>query len=216
MKIRLSEKRAILGVFTALLGLLAFMTLCIPLIKTKVADAYDSGFNLLDFSSNVGIDSEVEYLFGALAIVQLILSCITVVISVLAIFFLDYKTAKRIFLGFGICCYIMIFVYAVEGIAYSLGNNFSDFVNGEWVEIRYTTFSYVGFIIGTVLFTALLCCHILIPADTKAADGTDETAIKINRANAAGGALKLYKELMDDGAITQEEFDKKKEELLNL
>ena len=46
-------------------------------------------------------------------------------------------------------------------------------------------------------------------------DAHDEQSKKYREVNNAE-AIRKYKELLDDGIITQEEFDKKKAELLNI
>jgi len=47
-------------------------------------------------------------------------------------------------------------------------------------------------------------------------DSTTTTNINNNTIQNNANELKAYKELLDSGAITQEEFEKKKKQLLNL
>lgn len=95
-----------------------------------------------------------------------------------------------------------------------------------------TTLSYIGLIIGVLLFTAYVVCTLLLKEDKAFKVNTDKNAntaneeirsIKpraeqksdnITQAKDIADALKQYKELLDSGIITQAEFDEKKKWIL--
>ena len=69
----------------------------------------------------------------------------------------------------------------------------------------------VGFIIGFII-TSFIRFLAELGINTKITAEATANANKVSETD----QIKMYKELLDNGAITQEEFDKKKKELLNL
>ena len=86
-----------------------------------------------------------------------------------------------------------------------------------------TTFAYIPLIIASLIFAGYVICTIMIKdsaTDTQSnVHKTQENGQNTNSGSLAdkkqvAEMLKTYKDLLDTGVITQEEFDREKEKLL--
>lgn len=218
-----SIKRLILGILFFAIGLMTLLTLCCPL--WKLIDLPENGFSLLDFKAeyhnwNYMLDDGVIIVGGIFAILQLILSVAGMTFAVLNIFFFSEKTVMKIFLGLAIPCLCLTFGYMLLGVIYWKTN--------DWKMNDITSLSYIGFIFVSLLFIAYLICNGLVknkkyvtkkqessPIASPAESATQTITQDVNNAQMIAEALKTYKELLDNGIITQEEFDEKKKQFLS-
>ena len=86
-----------------------------------------------------------------------------------------------------------------------------------------TTFAYIPLIIACLIFAGYVICTIMIK-DSSADAQSNVRKTQENEQNANSNSLadkkqvaemlKTYKDLLDTGVITQEEFDREKEKLL--
>ena len=72
------------------------------------------------------------------------------------------------------------------------------------------TWEFIGFLLGLLALIIVLCLH------DYSKDKKDTPIVQtVNSDSDTADALIKYKNLLDEGVLTQEEFDKKKAELLN-
>jgi len=260
MKIQFTAKRLIIGCIVFTMGLMTLLCLCIPLLQVNdpMIDAisssypdfkfYESGFTLLNFSSNA-IDEEMAIVCGLFSLLQLLLSLTTMIFSVVCIFVFDKKIADKIFRGFTIACFVFLVLYMIWGIIFSgaLYKYLIIYKDGSWglfdtafgglYQTATSTLAFLGFIFGVLLFAAYIVCTIVLKDDMKlkifsgtklgATDKTHEVqdttattakqkSVDVSAARNVAEALKQYKELLDSGIITQDEFNEIRRKILGL
>lgn len=122
--------------------------------------------------------------------------------------------------------YLLIFEDGSWGL-FSSGDSYA------FYEHKTYTLAYLGFILGALLFVAYIVCSLMLKDDMarketsrRASDVPISATISYNsqdekqqsdcltQVNNIAEALKQYKELLDCGIITQEEFDEKKKSIL--
>lgn len=105
-------------------------------------------------------------------------------------------------------------MFVVSGLAVGLACAFgSKYILEQKGYTDTTLYFWLGFFLGIIG---------LIIAAVKPALSGPEAVQSVNRTvvqqpqNSDADSLKMYKELLDSGAITQEEFDEKKKQILGL
>lgn len=208
--------------------------LLIGYFPTKI-DTVESGFSLLDFECNSpGVFKESVVAVGTVSWIQLVIAIETMTVSVVFLFIPNEKITYNTLLGHIIMCVMFIAAYMILGLVYansyyeyfcifengtvkftdekaSLGNTY---LGNPLYTVRTNTLAYIGFTIGILLFITYLVCFIVLknePKKTVTMQKSDNLVLTNDVAN----ALKQYKELLDASIITQEEFEKKKQEILN-
>lgn len=172
-----------------------------------------NGFNTLfgddylsDYSAAIAAVNWVLLLAG--------LTCVT--LAFLAMFYFSDNVVRKAEMAIVIISIVTAFLYMVEGIAMVVLWRGGDYA---------TTAAPALFSIQAGLLIAYFVCNHFNKVDSTSAE-SEAVAIhsqpqytrqtpKANTANVAEELTK-YKQLLDMGAITQEEFDAKKKELLNL
>ena len=227
---RFTIKRLIVGILACAVGLMTLLTLAIPFTRVSDLNLAESGFSLLDFSFDdiKGADDWMGSVIGVLSLFQLLISLTTMVLSALSIFFFNENLRKRLLLGFTITCLAFTFLYMIIGIvAVSV---YDTYYLGYSVYFDTSTLAYLGFIFTLLLFVAFIVCDIVIkersegsaaPAVRPLRSATQPVAlspeeIRSEHLKNVTDTLKQLKELLDAGILTQEEFDKKKKEVLDL
>lgn len=192
----------------------------------------ENGFTLMGFQSYIIQDSFVWAisLIGAFAILQLLVAITTLVFSVLALLVFKGKTSYTICKVFVSICFAFLIVYAIEGLIYI-------FITGSGVML-----AYVPLIFGVLLFVAFFVCAKKVPekplrrsvpygayagqpymgqpyygAPVPPQQAAPQPAPQPSAADSMEEKVKLltqYKQLLDSGILTQEEFDKLKAETL--
>lgn len=191
----------------------------------------ENGFTLMGFQSYIIQDSFVWAisLIGAFAILQLLVAIATLVLSVLALLVFKGKTSYTICKAFVSTCFAFLIWYMIEGIVYIL------IAGGSML-------AYVPLIFGVLLFVAFFVCAKKVPekplrrsvpygayagqpymgqpyygAPVPPQQAAPQPAPQPSAADSMEEKVKLltqYKQLLDSGILTQEEFDKLKAETL--
>lgn len=187
----------------------------------------ENGFTLMGFQSYIIQDSFVWAisLIGAFAILQLLVAIATLVLSVLALLVFKGKTSYTICKAFVSTCFAFLIWYMIEGIVYIL------IAGGSML-------AYVPLIFGVLLFVAFFVCAKKVPEKPLrrsvpygayagqpymgqpyygAPVPPQQAAPQPSAADSMEEKVKLltqYKQLLDSGIFTQEEFDKLKAETL--
>lgn len=190
----------------------------------------ENGFTLMGFQSYIIQDSFVWAisLIGAFAILQLLVAIATLVLSVLALLVFKGKTSYTICKAFVSTCFAFLIWYMIEGIVYIL------IAGGSML-------AYVPLIFGVLLFVAFFVCAQKVPekllrrsvpygaygqpymgqpyygAPVQPQQSAPQPAPQPSAADSMEEKVKLltqYKQLLDSGILTQEEFDKLKAETL--
>ncbi len=174
---------------------------------------HDNGFNLLDFDSDlVGREYDwVPKLLGAFSLIQL-LACIAATVLVV-LSFIAAKKRKNILNAIAVIIGAFFsLLYMIEGVTYTAV--FNDEIGGKYFE----TLSFVPLIIVVVAVVAYILVAKLFVVEAESGvnskqetSNTAETYVK----KVDVVQIKQLKELLDMGAITQEEYDEKKKEILN-
>ena len=191
----------------------------------------ENGFTLMGFQSYIIQDSFVWAisLIGAFALLQLLVAIATLVLSVLALLVFKGKTSYTICKAFVSTCFAFLIWYMIEGIVYIL------IAGGSML-------AYVPLIFGVLLFVAFFVCAKKVPekplrrsvpygayagqpymgqpyygAPVPPQQAAPQPAPQPSAADSMEEKVKLltqYKQLLDSGILTQEEFDKLKAETL--
>lgn len=233
MKTQFTTKRLITGIFAFAIGLMTLLTLLIPFLQVDIfgLKLSETGFSMFDFKFDK-INEPYEafaYLLGVVSIFQLSASVTTMIFAILSIFFFEEPIKNRILVSCVNVCLLFTLIYMIIGIMYpilapyyvlSSDGSFalSDYNDGYGVIAAFNTYTlaYIGFIINILLATGYNICAIVIKTPKKSSEGDMQTPQRnIETVKGISEGLKLYKELLDAGIITQEEFEKKKQEILN-
>lgn len=219
------------------MGIFTLVALCFTLVKvsTYIDDIIpitlsENGFDFLDMQS-IFISDDYQWgavLSGIFCVLQLVAAIATIIMSVLAFFVFNSQTAKTTCKIFMILCLSFNIAYLIIGIA----NISISASTGYWVQglgildsdiTSGTTFTYISFIIACLIFICYIICKIAINDGTTNAQlnihEEQKNTQNINSCSLAekkqvAEMLKTYKDLLDTGVITQEEFDREKEKLL--
>ena len=167
-------------------------------------------------------------MMGSSAILQLLAAIATLVFSVLALFVFKVKTSYTICKAFVSTCFAFLIWYMIEGIVYIL------IAGGSML-------AYVPLIFGVLLFVAFFVCAQKVPekllrrsvpygaygqpymgqpyygSPVPPQQAAGQPAPQPSAADGMEEKVKLltqYKQLLDSGVLTQEEFDKLKAETL--
>ena len=211
-----------------ILAVMTPLTLFFPLIKASddTATLSYNGFSFLDFAyfKGGGI-SDFATFAGISTIFQLLFSFISIIIAIR----LFASTTQRT-KGAGIITFALIvsILYFIEGIILRQTMISKLILNETYIEQYIKTMCYIPLIIQVVLsifYYIILNYATVIEVDDKNSTATKTTITPIIPPNTTTitkkesdlnkiELLKKYKELLDSGIITQEEFDEKKEKLL--
>ena len=218
------------------MGIFTLVALCFTLVKVSTyieilpVTFTENGFDFLDMKS-IFIPDDFQWgavLSGIFCVLQLAAAIATIIMAVLAFFVFSSQTAKTICKIFMILCLSVNVTYLIVGIV-----NISIPASiGYWVQgfglldssvTSGTTFAYIPLIIACLIFIGYAICTIMIK-DSAADAQSNVHKAKENEQNANSNSLsdkkqvaemlKAYKDLLDTGVITQEEFDREKEKLL--
>ena len=218
---KLNIKKIILLSICAAMALMVVLGLLFNVIqlsnKGEVAD-HDNGFTLLSFNSDFILVS--AYNWGAIVcgVIDLLILLSGIVALILAAYsFVKINKESRFSLAIIIIAMVTSFLYMIEGIVFvSICKETYTTLLTKYLH----TVSFVPFILQTVLLATYIACNKLIKcADDvtqphQNATRTSPVSSDIHQASNKIELLKQYKELLDNGVITQEEFDAKKKEWL--
>lgn len=175
----------------------------------------ESGFTFLSFKTDMPYVERdagiVPILIGLFSLIQLLVGIAVIALGVLKFFFENkiINKAVKILMIVGVSLSAW---YMLEGIAFSsVLDNF-----GAWRKTSSSAF--LSFILCALTFAGYIVFDKLYKIDgetTLVAVKEKGASVKSQKSQmSAIQLLKEYKDLLDSGVITQEEFDQKKKELL--
>ena len=200
-------------------ALMALLTLCFTLLKFDFGygePIVESGFTMLSFESKF-IDK--SHWGGAILGVFSILELITAIACIGLALWNFSKTNKFTFINVAVIggTLFNVVFYMIEGLI------FKSMVLDSYstaMEEYFTTACFVPLILVAVLVCGYIAVEKFIPvsSDVVVETKSEGKASKVNLDNelTTAESLKKYKELLDAGVITQEEFETKKKQILGL
>ena len=190
-------KKRIANGIQLVLMLISFITLWIPSIKLQYVDM------LRDMPIDASMVDVLKH--NGTAFSLFIIFAITALLCIISIMVKpEHKDGK-----IHIIMSVVLLVYGtLSGVAEGSA------VGTEWmvVESNFPTYLYFGCLLGAVIVSMAKRSTIITGIPYK----KEKTVINNVQETTSADELKKYKDLLDNGAITQEEFDDKKKQLLNL
>lgn len=195
-----SMKQWILFGITALTALLMLVGMAFPILHIELFSLKKTvlGFSLLGGSCPAALESVAAMLI-TFAWLHLLAALACIVLTALALVKPSPKRGRFQLISM---CLALLFslLYMIDGIV-AISS-----VDGLYSP---TTTAYVLFILVAVLFVGYFVCLKFLPEDFVKRQKPTPRNVDVAE------ELKKYKELYDMGAITEEEYDRKKKELLN-
>lgn len=190
------KKRIANGVQLVLM-LVSFVLLWVPCVKLQYVDLIRDmpiDASMVDIMKYQGTVYSVFAVFAITAI----LCIISIIVKP------EHKDGK-----IHVILSIVLFFFATMSIV-----NEGSAVGEEWmvVESKFPTYLYLACLVGAIVVSIAKRSTIITGLPSK----KEKVVINNNQTTTNADELKKYKDLLDSGAITQEEFDKKKNHLLNL
>ena len=229
---QLTKKNILCGV-SLFIAIMTLVALAFPVIVieakiygTSLGKLSESGFDFLSFESRIFDYDWAITLVGVLCLVQLIISIVLIGLNAISIFYFDEDKAFKFSMLTIIICFILNLMYLIEGCV-----AVSTFHNSNYYTLTYVafilnilfTFAYIGFIYYTKKVDLENRNNFkYMQKQNNIAKITNNTnsyienssGVNIDKESSNIDMLKKYKQLLDEGIITQEEFDKKKDKLL--
>lgn len=220
-------KQIILNSITIFLGFLIVISLAFTVIKGvwySESSSYNSeyngvykecGFTFLSFGTNMPYVEQdagiVPILIGLFSLIQLLVGIAVMSLGALKFFF-EHKAINKAVKILMIVGVSLSAWYMLEGIAFS--SVLANF--GKWIST--STSAYLAFILCALAFAGYIVFNKIFKVDGEAvAVAVKEKGAIVKSQKKQMSSIQLlkeYKDLLDAGIITQEEFDEKKKELL--
>ena len=212
----------------AALALMSLLTLCFSLIKVDLPYyPSENGFDMLSFESDY-ISGDYKWgatMLGVCSVLELVFACIAICLSIFN--FVKTKESKAINTGIVGGAIAVAVLYLVEGIVFKavLGSTVSG------LKEYLSTVAFVPMIIIGVFVVAYFLVAPIVGASSLGNENVENgeaivvkkekvsSVVRSNQQTVEAQSienLKKYKDLLDMGVITQEEFEAKKKELLNI
>ncbi|MDE5601981.1 MAG: SHOCT domain-containing protein [Clostridia bacterium] len=238
----LDTRKLVLCIIAFVIAVFMLSMLAFPLVSASYK-AYDSygkledseketltGFDMLDsLSESKDEDSEDDNEFSYIASIvgnmtgyipsviscfQIIFACLAIVATVLAIFLFNKNATNVVCKVTVILGIVFSLLYLLRGWAYHLSYD-----NTSWdktsVSIVVETASHVPFIIiGLLSIAYAFCAHLVPEKEIKLRRPTKEVLTPAMVEQQKMDTLRKYKELFDNGVISEEEFISIKRKLL--
>ena len=234
---KITKERWVDFAVSLMIGVWGLLALTFPLMQMNITNLLtykECGFELIDFNSIfLPDDNNILGVFMSIfMLVHLALSIALIVLAILSLFDKSCIGASKSLVYY---CYALIFLYMILGILFSElykdSEHWLDMENGNLGSIDESTtsiftLSYIPFIITSlILFAYWLYGALTYGKNKKMASVTeDSTSSEIisntnfKKAEDVNDIVKQptsYKELLDNGTITQEEFEKLKKKLID-
>ena len=190
-----------IAAFTAVFMLIG---LAFPVLHLEVLGMVRTtlGFDVLSGNMPAAIES-VGATLMAFVWLQLVATIVCIVLAVLALTVFPQKTAERVQIAVMIISAVFSLLYMIGGIVATSSSTLAG-----------TTASYALFIVVALLTAGYFLCMKLLP-ETLAVGHSEHKKQPRRDGEDVAGQIKKFKELYDMGAITEEEYLKKKAELLD-
>lgn len=208
----------VLGLMTVLSLLFNVNVLTCPILGDKVIES-ENGFDLLSFESIFIIDKAdwQETIVGVFSLLPLIVGIGVIVVGVVSFFMKDERVAKKWQNGFAILGLVFVGLYMIMGIVFNIVYSEGIYLDSEGGLdedlFSATTYTYIPFIIMSVLFVAYHVVPSKLFKNDEIVEGVKSTG-SVKSQSSKLELLRDYKKALDEGIISQEEFDEKKKELL--
>ena len=215
-------KKVLIGSLVVLMGVMLIISLSFYINKAGGSrywinhDFYgtykDTGFSIMSFSSNLPfVERDASYvpiILGVFAYIQLFLGIATIIFGIMYIINDNYIW-KKIIQNFMIIAVSFSAWYLVEGMLYT---KIMETINGANVK----TLTWLAFLFCALIFIAYILCEKLIKTSDEIIAGKNGEKRNLSVKNIKNSIelIKQYKELLDSGIITEEEFNEKKKSLL--
>lgn len=170
---------------------------------TTVMERTVLGYDILFGQIPVALESVATALM-VFAWLQMIATIACLVLTILSLTVFSQKAARRTQIAVMIVSTAFALLYTIDGIA----------ATSAVESYVATTAAYALFIVVVLLTVGYFVCLKVFP-ETSAPKRTKQSCRSAQSESDVVAQLKQYKELYDMGAITEEEFSKKKSELLN-
>ena len=200
------------GLSAAIIGLASTSSLSVT------ASNIENGFDLLSFRSKIPFMNKDENAWvrncvGVFGVLQLILS-VAIIISGLICFLQNSKNAEGASVVFMTAGVFFSAIYMVLGIVYLniYKGSFSSTSDYGYMQTQTYTKAWIPFVLCLTIYVAYFVLKRVLKDDLiiggKSAENSKKDEIKDI------DALIKYKELLDKGIITEEEFAEKKRKIL--
>ena len=234
---KITKERWVDFAVSLMIGVWGLLALTFPLMQMNITNLLtykECGFELIDFNSIfLPDDNNILGVFMSIfMLVHLALSIALIVLAILSLFDKSCIGASKSLVYY---CYALIFLYMILGILFSElykdSEHWLDMENGNLGSIDESTtsiftLSYIPFIITSLILFAYWLYGALTYGKNKemasvTEDSTSSEIIsktnfkKAEDVNDIVKQLTSYKELLDNGTITQEEFEKLKKKLID-
>lgn len=234
---KITKERWVDFAVSLMIGVWGLLALTFPLMQMNITNLLtykECGFELIDFNSIfLPDDNNILGVFMSIfMLVHLALSIALIVLAILSLFDKSCIGASKSLVYY---CYALIFLYMILGILFSElykdSEHWLDMENGNLGSIDESTtsiftLSYIPFIITSlILFAYWLYGALTYGKNKKMASVTEDSTSseiisntnfkKAEDVNDTVKQLTSYKELLDNGTITQEEFEKLKKKLID-
>ena len=234
---KITKERWVDFAVSLMIGVWGLLALTFPLMQMNITNLLtykECGFELIDFNSIfLPDDNNILGVFMSIfMLVHLALSIALIVLAILSLFDKSCIGASKSLVYY---CYALIFLYMILGILFSElykdSEHWLDMENGNLGSIDESTtsiftLSYIPFIITSlILFAYSLYGALTYGKNKKMASVTEDSTSseiisntnfkKAEDVNDIVKQLTSYKELLDNGTITQEEFEKLKKKLID-
>ena len=234
---KITKERWVDFAVSLMIGVWGLLALTLPLMQMNITNLLtykECGFELIDFNSIfLPDDNNILGVFMSIfMLVHLALSIALIVLAILSLFDKSCIGASKSLVYYS---YALIFLYMILGILFSElykdSEHWLDMENGNLGSIDESTtsiftLSYIPFIITSlILFAYWLYGALTYGKNKKMASVTEDSTSseiisntnfkKAEDVNDIVKQLTSYKELLDNGTITQEEFEKLKKKLID-
>ncbi len=157
-----NEEKKALTILTFLMGLVTFLTMMAPLSQIEVLNGVltlnykINGFSAFDSILKLmfQLDSSLVSTIRLFVVIQLIVSCLTMLGAVLTSLFYNSRITSSVQIGTNLACYIMNIIYMILGIC--LTGEIEDELYGEQMKADIVTVSYVGLIVATLIVVGIV------------------------------------------------------------
>ncbi len=230
-------KKYVFNFITLIIAIFSLLSLLIPLLDVQIElNIFDkisnnTSINGFDFITNFSsaINQSWIYKFASIVcLLQLVFSILLILGNLFISILFDEEKVKKISIISIIICmvfailFLLVGIFLVSEIKSSVGNEFSkpDYTN-MYGSVKILTLSYIPIIIQVVLIFALFMFNAISKTDifnkpkkTNYSNTNNNSNNNLTQVSTAK-LLVEYKELYDNGVITQAEYLSLRSKLLN-
>ncbi|MBQ7236580.1 MAG: SHOCT domain-containing protein [Clostridia bacterium] len=201
-------------VIVMIMAILSLLTLTFTLCKSGLAFTMyvENGFTFLAFKSILisSYFSWAIYLIGAFSILFLLVSLILITLSIF-----NFFIKKRFNLIIIVASIVIAVLYMIIGIVFVIVCNVT-----YGYDYYFRTFAYIPLILQIILLVAYIICGKIKTFSKEITQDKTQNNVSVSailsRAMVEEQQINKYKEMLDNGIITEEEYNEKKRKILGL